>query len=175
MRVPLSLQPDARGLRVGLVVSRYHDSIVDRLAEGAAQAFRRAGGDERDLMRVDSPGTFELPVIAAALLRRGDVSAVVALGLVLTGETTHDRYISDSVAHGLMELAIETGKPAAFGVLTCQTLAQAEARAGGAKGNKGEEAMAAAILAAVAIEAARDIPARRRSRSGQAAERSDHA
>lgn len=162
MRVPLPLQPDARGLRVGLVVSRYHDAIVDRLAEGASRVFATAGGSEADLLRIDAPGAYELPVIAATLLRRGDVDAVVVLGLVLTGETTHDRYICDSVANALQELAIETGKPAAFGVLTCQTLAQAEARAGGAKGNKGEEAMSAALLAVGAVRAARELPARSR-------------
>lgn len=162
MRVPLPIQPDARGLRVGLVVSRYHDAIVDRLADGAARTFAAAGGEEADLVRIDAPGAYELPVIAAALLRRGDINAAVVLGLVLTGETTHDRYICDSVSHALQELAIETGKPAAFGLLTCQTLAQAEARAGGAKGNKGEEAMAAALLAVGAVRAARELPARAR-------------
>ncbi len=156
------MQPDARGLRIGVVVSRYHDAIVDRLADAAARTFASAGGAEGDLVRVDAPGAFELPVVAAALIRRGDIDAVVALGLVLTGETTHDRYICDSVANALQELAIETGKPAAFGLLTCQTLAQAEARAGGAKGNKGEEAMAAALLAVGAVHAARELPARSR-------------
>jgi 6,7-dimethyl-8-ribityllumazine synthase len=162
MRVPLPTQPDARGLRIGLVVSRYHDAIVDRLADGAARIFTKAGGDPVDLVRIDAPGAYELPVVAAALLRRGDINAAVVLGLVLTGETTHDRYISGSIAHALQELAIETGKPAAFGVLTCQTIAQAEARAGGDKGNKGEEAMAAAVLAVSAVRAARELPARGR-------------
>ena len=162
MHAPLPSQPDAHGVRFGLVVSRYHDAIVGRLAEGAARTFLAAGGDERDLLRIDAPGTYELPVVAAALLRRGDVDAVVTLGLVLTGETTHDRYICDSVAHALQELAIETGKPAAFGVLTCQTMAQAEARAGGAKGNKGEEAMGAALLAIASVRSAETAPTRRR-------------
>jgi 6,7-dimethyl-8-ribityllumazine synthase len=162
MRVSLPIEPDARGVRIGLVVSRYHDSIVERLADGATRAFISAGGDEANLIRIDSPGAYELPVIAAALLRRGDIDAIVALGLVLTGETTHDRYICDSVATGLQELAIETGKPAAFGLLTCQTIAQAEARAGGAKGNKGEEAMGAALLALSALHAVRTLPSRRR-------------
>lgn len=162
MRVELPIRPQARGLRVALVTSRYHEAIVGRLAEGASRAFSLAGGDERDLVRVDSPGAFELPVVVAALLRRGDIDAAVALGLVLTGETTHDRYISGSVAHALQELAIETGKPAAFGLLTCQTLAQAEARAGGDKGNKGEEAMTAALLAVASLEAVRTLPSRRR-------------
>ena len=164
------MEPDARGRRIGLVVSRYHHSIVDRLADGAASVFVKAGGEDRDLLRIDAPGAFELPVIAATLLRRGDVDAVVTVGLVLTGETTHDRYICESVAHALQELAIETGKPAAFGVITCQTLAQADARSGGAKGNKGEEAMTAALLAVSAVRAAREVPGRRRLPIGRSQE-----
>ena len=155
MRVQLPLQPDASGLRGALVASRYHDAVVSRLAEGAARAWIAAGGAEELLLRVDSPGAFELPVVAAALARRGDIDLVVCLGLVLTGETTHDRHIADSVAHALQDLALETGKPVAFGLLTCQSMPQAEARAGGAKGNKGEEAMAAAILASQAVRAGR--------------------
>ncbi len=162
MRASLPIQPRAAGLRVALVVSRYHNAIVDRLADGATEAFRGAGGRDEDLIHIDAPGAFELPVIAAACLRRDDVDAVVTLGLVLTGETTHDRYICKSVAQGLQELAMETGKPAAFGVLTCQTIAQAEARAGGEKGNKGAEAMNAAILACNSIAA---IGAAMRNRS----------
>ncbi|MDZ4756225.1 MAG: 6,7-dimethyl-8-ribityllumazine synthase [Phycisphaerae bacterium] len=153
MQVPVPLQPNARGVRVAVVVSRYHDRIVGRLADGAAKVFFENGGQEQDFLRIDAPGAFELPVVAACLLRRDDVDAVVAVGLVLTGETTHDRHISESVAHALQEIALETGKPTAFGVLTCQTLLQAEARAGGAKGNKGEEAMAAALIACGALRA----------------------
>jgi 6,7-dimethyl-8-ribityllumazine synthase len=101
---------------------------------------------------VKAPGAFELVAISRAAAVRGDVDAVVALGCVLTGETSHDRHICDAVAHGLARISVEFGKPAAFGVLTCQTLSQAQARCGGAKGNKGEEAMRAAIGAAQAIK-----------------------
>jgi 6,7-dimethyl-8-ribityllumazine synthase len=158
MHVPVPLQPSARGVRVAVVASRYHDEIVGRLADGAAKVFFESGGRDEDFLRIDAPGAFEIPVIAAALARRDDIDAVVCVGLVLTGETTHDRYICDAVAHGLQELALETGKPVAFGVLTCQTLAQAKARAGGAKGNKGEESMIAALHAAAMVQAARTAP-----------------
>jgi 6,7-dimethyl-8-ribityllumazine synthase len=140
--------------RIAIVVSRYHEAITERLAEGATRAFVAAGGKADRLLRGDAPGAFELPVIAAAFARRDDVSAVVCLGLILTGETTHDRHLADAVAHALQDLALETGKPVAFGVLTCQTLAQAEARAGGEKGNKGEEAMLSALAAIEAIRGA---------------------
>jgi 6,7-dimethyl-8-ribityllumazine synthase len=97
-------------------------------------------------------------VIAAAYARRPDIDAVITLGLVLQGETTHDRYICDSVAQAIQDLSLETGTPVAFGLLTCQSMEQAEARAGGSHGNKGEEAMNAALLAATAVEAARRVP-----------------
>ncbi|MFO0827405.1 MAG: 6,7-dimethyl-8-ribityllumazine synthase [Phycisphaerales bacterium] len=155
MRVAVPLEPNARGLRIAIVSSRYHDAVVSRLADGAAQAFLDAGGADERLLRIDCPGAFELPVVAASLIRLNTIDAVVCVGLVLTGETTHDKHIADSVAHALQDLSLETGKPVAFGVLTCQTMEQAEARAGGTRGNKGEEAMRAAILAVAAVRAAR--------------------
>lgn len=146
---------DARDLRVALVASRYHAAIVDALADGAAKSWAAAGGRPEALVRIDAPGAFELPVVAAALARRDDVDGVVCLGLVLAGETTHDQYLSHSVAHALQEIALETGKPVGFGVLTCTTLEQATARAGGVKGNKGEEAIVAVIGAIRSVAAAR--------------------
>jgi len=140
---------------VAVVVSRYHDTVVSKLADGATAAFLQAGGTDDQLLRVDAPGAFELPVVAAALARRDALDAIVCIGLVLAGETSHDRHISESVAHALQDVALETGKPVTFGVLTCQTLEQAIARAGGARGNKGQEAMNAAIVAANAIRAVR--------------------
>jgi 6,7-dimethyl-8-ribityllumazine synthase len=155
----LPIAPDAaRGLRVVVVASRYHDGIVSALVEGAASAWRTLGGREEDLVRIDAPGAFELPVVAATAARRDDIDAVVCLGLVLAGETTHDRHIADSVANALQELALETGTPVAFGVLTCATLEQAQARCGGSKGNKGDEALRAAVGAVRSIRAVRALP-----------------
>ena len=145
---------DASGLRIGVVVSRYHDAVTAALERGATDAFLRAGGDAADLIGVDSPGTFELPLIARSLALRDDVHGVVALGCVITGETRHDRYISAAVAHGLQHVSLEVGKPCAFGVLTCPDLDRARARAGGAKGNKGAEAMAATMAAVRAVRLA---------------------
>jgi 6,7-dimethyl-8-ribityllumazine synthase len=102
-------------------------------------------------------------MVAQALAARGDIDAVVALGCVLTGETSHDRYICDAVAHGLMQVALRHGTPVTFGVLTCVTIEQARARSGGTKGNKGAEAMDAAIDAALAIRRHAGASARMKS------------
>jgi 6,7-dimethyl-8-ribityllumazine synthase len=143
----------ATDMTVVLVVSGYHADISGTLAAGARRAFEDAGGRSERLEQIHAPGAFELPVISLAAAQRADVDAVVAIGCVLTGETSHDRYISDAVAHGLMRVGLETGKPVCFGVLTCATIEQARARAGGPKGNKGEEAMGAALRAVAAIRA----------------------
>ena len=102
-------------------------------------------------------------MVAQVVAARGDVDAVVALGCVLTGETSHDRYISDAVAHGLMQVALRHSMPVTFGVLTCVTIEQARARAGGSKGNKGGEAMDAAVDAALAIRRHAAAPSKARA------------
>lgn len=135
-----------------VVTSSYHGDITAALERGAVAEFEGAGGSRDRLRVVKAPGAFELVPIASVAASREDVDAVVAIGCVLTGETSHDRHLCDAVAHGLARACVEHGKPVTFGVLTCQTLAQAQARAGGAKGNKGAEAMAAAIGAAQAIK-----------------------
>ena len=158
MHTIVPLAANARGLRVGIVTSRYHEGITGRLRDGALDAFRAAEGDESDLVLVDAPGSFELVALAHALTSRADIDAVVCLGCVLTGETTHDQYICQAVAAGLAEITARNGKPIAFGVLTCQSIEQARARAGGEKGNKGEEAMNAAIIAAQAVGRVQKLP-----------------
>jgi 6,7-dimethyl-8-ribityllumazine synthase len=149
---------DASSLRIGVVVSRYHPEITDALLSGAIDAFTHAGGDEGHLRVIDAPGTWELTAIARAMAlletRTGKpgVDAIVALGCVLTGETTHDQYIAQSVTQGLTAVTIQTGVPVAFGVLTCKTIEQALARSlfpvPDQGSNKGVEAMRAAIAAA---------------------------
>jgi 6,7-dimethyl-8-ribityllumazine synthase len=137
----------AKGLRIAIVESQYHHEICTGLSTGAVDAFMNAGGDSQNIVHVHAPGSYELVAIALALAERPDIDAVVALGCVLTGETSHDRYICDAVAHGLVDVTIRTGKPVAFGVLTCITIEQSRARSGGSKGNKGIEAMHAALSA----------------------------
>lgn len=151
-----NLAPDAAdGVRLGVAVSRYHARITDRLLEGAMAAFRDHGGRVEDLLVVGAPGSWELLPVAAAMLRRGDLDGVVCLGLILTGQTTHDRWLAAGLADGLASLSATHAMPVAFGVLTCQSLEQAEARAGGAVGNKGREAMESTLGAVHAIRGIR--------------------
>ncbi len=151
MKSSIPSSGSARGLRLAIVVSEYHADITDALRLGAVSRFKAAGGDEADLTMLAAPGAFELIAIAKALADRGDVDGIVTLGCIITGETTHDQYIANAVAGGLKDIVVQSGIPAAFGVLTCQNLEQARSRAGGATGNKGEEAMAATIAAANAV------------------------
>ncbi len=135
----------AAGLRVAAVVSRFNAEITDRLLEGAEQEFARLGGETGSLTVVHAPGAYELPIIAAELAQTGDYDAVVALGCLIRGETQHDRVIADAVADGLLRVALEHRLPVAFGVLTVETKEQAMSRSGGSHGNRGADAMNAAI------------------------------
>ncbi len=153
-------QPDASSAaahrRCAVVVSRYNAWITDRLLAGSREEWGRAGGEPRRLEVIDAPGSFELPVLARAAASSGRFDAVVALGCLIRGETTHDQHIARSVTDGLQRVALDTGVPVAFGVLTVDNEAQAEARAGGDQGNKGAEAMRAAIETMRSIEALRE-------------------
>ncbi len=137
-----SAPPDAR---FAIVVSRYNESITSKLLTGAVEALRAAGvADERiDVAWV--PGAWEIPLAAAELAGGGEYAAVVCLGAVIRGETTHDEHINRQVSLSLGQLALDTKTPIAFGVLTCNTLEQAIHRAGGNVGNKGVEAAEAAL------------------------------
>ena len=145
MHTEVITNTSAAGLRIGLAVSGYHAEITDAMRDAAIERFTAAGGAAEDLVIVAVPGAFELTAVCRALAAGNDLDAVVAIGCIVTGETTHDRYIASAVAHGLTLITVETGVPVAFGVLTCQSLDQARARAGGELGNKGAQAMAAAI------------------------------
>lgn len=137
-------------MRVAVVVSRYHEEITSALRSGAEHAFLNAGGDRENFSIIYAPGTFELPIICSALAEQRSededrIDAIVALGCVIRGETTHNQYINHAVSTTLARIAAEQKVAIGFGVLTCQDIAQARARAGGDKGNKGVEAMQAAI------------------------------
>ena len=138
------------GIRVALVVSRYNDSVTRRLRDGAVHALVAAGlpPDRIDVAWV--PGAFELPLAADRLAASGRYAAVLCLGAIIKGETSHDRHIATAVAGGIEQIARAHGLPVLFGVLTCDTLAQAMARAAGGPedrfaGNKGVECATAAI------------------------------
>ena len=144
---------------MAIITSLYNASITSRMRDGAREAYLERFNAPESLGVIDAPGAFELPALASAALQSGLYAGVVCLGCVIKGETTHDAHINSAVAEALASLSVATGLPVGFGVLTCQNTAQAEARAGGAKGNKGSEAMTAvlgAIDAIRAIEAAAD-------------------
>jgi 6,7-dimethyl-8-ribityllumazine synthase len=126
-------------------VSRYHDSITSKLLKGAIAEYVSRGGAKDDVFVVDAPGAFELPTLAAEAAMCGVFDAVVVLGCVVKGETSHDQHLATAVANEIARIGVDTGCPMGFGLLTVETMAQAEARAGGDQGNKGEEAMAAAL------------------------------
>lgn len=136
---------DASALRVALVVSRFNAFITDRLRDGALSTLREAGAPEAQLEVFAVPGAFEIPQAARTVAETGRFDAIVCLGCIIRGETPHFDYIAAAVAHGITAAAGDTGVPMAFGVLTTDTVAQAEARAADGPGNKGREAAAAAI------------------------------
>ena len=136
---------NARGLRFGIVASRFNDFIVDRLIEGAVDTLRRHGVAEANIVIVRTPGAFELPVACQRLAGNGAVDAVIALGCVIRGATPHFDYVAGAAATGCASVAVNTGKPVAFGVLTTENIEQAIERAGTKAGNKGVDAALTAI------------------------------
>ncbi len=134
---------DASPFRFAVIVSRFHDTITGRLRDGDLAALTEAGAAQVQVF--DVPGAFEIPQAARAAAETGRFDAVICLGCVIRGETPHFDYISSAVAHGIMTAAGDAGVPMAFGVLTTDTVAQADARSGPGADNKGREAAAAAI------------------------------
>ena len=130
---------------IAIVVARFNDMITTRLLEGALDTLKRHGASEDRVTIVHVPGSFEIPLTADKLAKTGRFDAVICLGAVIQGQTTHHEYINHQVAAGLTQTSQESGIPVTFGVLTCQTMEQAIDRAGGKAGNKGNEAALAAI------------------------------
>ena len=128
-----------------VVVSRFNELITQRLLEGALDTLRRHGSDDDHLTVVRVPGSFEIPQMADRLAKSGNYAAVICLGAVIQGETTHHEYINQQMAAGISQAGVSSGVPVTFGVLTCQSTQQAQDRAGGKAGNKGAEAALAAI------------------------------
>lgn len=136
---------DARRLRVAIVASRFNETIVKQLVEGALDCLRRHGVADDDISVAWVPGAFEIPLAARRLAGSGDLDAVVCLGVVIRGETPHFDFVAGGAAQGVATAAAETGVPVSFGVLTTETAEQAADRAGGKMGNKGFDAALAAI------------------------------
>ena len=136
---------NATGMRFGIVVSRWNSFITERLLQGAVDCLRRSGAKSSDIHIVRVPGSFEIPSASRALARTSTVDAIITLGCLIRGETTHYEHIATEVTRGIGQSAQDTGVPHSYGVLTCENLEQAIDRAGLKSGNKGWEAAATAI------------------------------
>ena len=130
---------------MAVLVSRFNEGITERLERGAIEALLRAGVTDADLDVIRVPGAWELPTAARAALATEQYDGLVALGAVIRGETPHFDYVASAAAQGLAATAADFDVPIGFGVLTCDTVAQAEARSGGTHGNKGADAALAAL------------------------------
>ncbi|MGD0298965.1 MAG: 6,7-dimethyl-8-ribityllumazine synthase [Bryobacteraceae bacterium] len=136
---------DASGLKIVIVVARFNSFITDRLLAGALDALKRSGAAPDAIEIVKVPGAWELPLTAKTLAATNRYAAIVALGAVIRGDTPHFDHVANQASSGLAAVALETGVPVAFGVLTTNTVEQAIDRAGGKSGNKGYDAAITAI------------------------------
>ena len=135
----------AKGMKFGIVASRFNDFISGRLIEGAVDTLIRAGADDKDIQIYKVPGAFELPLTAKKLAKSARFDAVICLGAVIRGATPHFEYISAEVSKGIASVGLEAEIPVVYGVLTTDTIEQAIERAGTKAGNKGADAAMSAI------------------------------
>ena len=132
---------NADNIRIGILVSEWNSTVTESLKKGATDTLKEYGILSKNTIIHSVPGSFELPTGAVMMLEADDqLNAVICLGCVIQGETRHFEFISQAVANGIMQVGIDYNTPVIFGVLTCDTIEQAEARAGGEHGNKGVEA-----------------------------------
>ena len=134
-----------RDLRFGVVITRFNDFVVEPLLRGALDALKRHGAADKQIEIVRVPGAFDLPVVVRKLALSRRYEALITLGAVIRGQTPHFDYVAGECASGLARIALESGVPIAFGVLTTDTMEQAVDRAGGKAGNKGADAALAAL------------------------------
>ena len=135
----------AKGLKFGIVVTRFNSFISDRLLEGAKDALRRSGAKDENCSVVRVPGAFEIPLAVKKMVKSGQYDAIICLGCIIRGATPHYAYIATEVTKGIASLSLESEIPVAFGVLTTDTIEQAIERAGTKIGNKGFDAAMSAI------------------------------
>ncbi|EGQ3525116.1 6,7-dimethyl-8-ribityllumazine synthase [Staphylococcus pseudintermedius] len=138
-------QLNGKGLKIGVVVSRFNDLITGRLLDGAQDALRRHQVAEDSIDVAYVPGAFELPIVAKKMVQTGKYDAVVTLGCVIRGATSHYDYVCNEAAKGIAKASDDTGVPVIFGVLTTENIEQAIERAGTKAGNKGAESAVGAI------------------------------
>jgi 6,7-dimethyl-8-ribityllumazine synthase len=127
-------------LRFGVCVGRFYEDLANRLMQGADEGFEIAGVNVLNVTRVSVPGAYELPMAAKTLIGGGELAGVACLGVVIRGETDHYDFVCAEAARGIQDVQLETGVPCAFGVITCDTMEQALARAGGGKRDQGRNA-----------------------------------
>jgi 6,7-dimethyl-8-ribityllumazine synthase len=132
---------DARGLKIGIIVSRFNHFVTEKLLDGAIDAFKSHGGAEEDLTIVRVPGAFEIPLVLERMASGGKYDALVCLGAVIRGDTPHFEYVCDAVTRGIGDAVRAYKIPIGFGVLTTDNVQQAMDRAGTKDGNKGYEAL----------------------------------
>ena len=135
----------SQGIRVGVVCSRFNDFLVSKLLSGCQDGLLRHGVRDEDISVAWVPGAFEIPLVAAKMAKSGRFDAVIALGAVIRGSTTHYDYVCSEVSKGIAHASLESGVPVLFGVLTTETIEQAIERAGSKAGNKGAECAQGAI------------------------------
>ena len=150
----------AEGRSFGIVASRFNDFVVKALLEGAIEAIRRHGGDAEAVDVVWVPGSYEIPLVARELALSGRYDALICLGAVIRGATAHFEYVAGGAAGGISNVALESGVPVIFGVITTESIEQAIERAGTKMGNKGFEAAVSAMEMA-------DLVAKLRERASQ--------
>lgn len=146
---PRRIDADAGPFRFAVIVSSFNERITSRLLEGALACLREHKAEENRIRVYRCPGSFELPQVASKVAHEGWADAIVCLGAIVRGETPHFEYVSAEAARGVMHVALSSGIPVLFGVLTTNTVKQAEERAGGKHGNKGWDAALGAIEMAI--------------------------
>lgn len=149
---PAVAYPDAKGKRFAIVSARFYADLADWLEDGARRGLSDCGVVQSDITLVGVPGCFEIPLVARRLIVGGDYDGIVALGVVIRGDTPHFDYVAGECARGIMTVQITTGVPIGFGILTTENLAQAQERADPKRLDKGHEAALAAVTVAL-IEA----------------------
>jgi 6,7-dimethyl-8-ribityllumazine synthase len=148
--------PDCKGRRFAIIAAQFYDELAEQLVDGAKRALAQCGVAERDVTVFEVPGCFELPLACSKLIDTQRFDAVVALGIVIRGETPHFDFVAGQCARGVMDVQLRTGIPIGFGVLTTNDLAQAQERADPQRGDKGyEAALAAASLIHITDETPR--------------------
>ncbi len=136
---------DAKGLKIGIVVSRFNSFVTDKLLAGALDALKKLGADDAAITVLKVPGSFEVPIVAGKLAASKKVDGIVCLAALIRGETPHFDFLSAEVTKGLAQIALDSGVPLSFGVLTVESIEQGIERAGAKSGNKGWDAVLSVV------------------------------